>query len=254
MRLHLLHDSMNTDDGTVGALDDEIEEDDPAIDALPAEARGVIALVWSTRAESELAAAGVFSRLDAAVRARDAAPEVLALLGRAPAEETRHAAICRKVARRYGVTSESAPVPTPALPTFGQADAALNATLNVVLNCCISETVAVEFLRTCRAAAHGTTVQRALRLLLRDEMNHARVGWAHLASSQVGERERREVGAALPVLARIARAAWTKSPGPPAAEATGHGWLSDESVGELFDGVMNDVIVPGLRHVGVVPP
>jgi hypothetical protein len=230
---------------------DALDAPDPELDALSADVRAEASRVWAMRAQSELGASAVFAELTAAMKVRDAAPEVTALLAQAIVDEERHAEICRAIARRYGDTADPGLRRPQRLPQFGRASAPLNTTFNVVLNCCISETVAVEFLRTCRAEARTLTVRSALRLLLRDEVDHARAGWAHLASSQVSAAERREVSVAAPMLAGIARAAWTKSDGPPATAAAGHGWLSDEHVGELFDAVWSHVIVPGLHHVGV---
>lgn len=82
-------------------------------------------------------------------------------------------------------------------------------------------------------------------------MNHARIGWAHLASAGVSDVERRDVSRALPILVRLARAAWTASSGATPDAALGHGSVSDLRVAQIFEEVLNDVVVPGLRLVGV---
>ena len=93
--------------------------------------------------------------------------------------------------------------------------------------------------------------RRALRLLLRDEIDHARIGWAHLASAEVTSEERREVGRALPVLLRIAREAWSRGSPTTSDAATGHGWVSDARVAAIFEDVLREVLLPGFAHVGV---
>ena len=225
---------------------------DDGPDGLSPHDREAIGAIWAARAEHELGAGAVFEAIGVALGERRTAPEVRTLVARAVQDERRHSELCRRLAARYlsvEVPSPSSPAVT--LPVFGDAPTELNATLNVVLNSCISETVAVEFLRVCRAEARGPAVRDALRSLLADEMRHARLGWAHLQSSEVSSSERREVGRALPILARMARAAWTTPTLLDTPAATGHGWLDVARLGSLFDEVMSDVVVPGLAHVGV---
>jgi hypothetical protein len=234
-------------------LDGEgLNAEDAEIDALGPAARAAVAKIWMARARSEFAAATVFGELAEVARSRSTAPEVVDLLVRAAADEVNHCDVCRHVASRYLGAAASRPVVSPgALPVFGAAAPALNATLNIVLNSCINETLAAALLRECREEARGTIAKRALRILLRDEMDHARIGWAHLASAQVTDAEKRQVSAAIPALVRFAHSAWTKSSGDPSPDAVGHGWVPDERVKELFDEVLAEVIVPGFRHVGL---
>jgi hypothetical protein len=226
--------------------------EDPEIDQLDGQTREAVARIWLLRASSELTAAGVFGNLAAMARHRATACEVSDLLTRAAEDEVRHAELCRAVASRY--LREPAAHPDAAtgdLPVFGVASPALNTTLNIVLNSCINETVAAELLRECREEARGRVARRALRLLLRDEIDHARIGWAHLASAEVTPQERREVGRALPVLIRIAREAWNRGSPTTSDAATGHGWVSDARVAAIFEDVLREVLLPGFAHVGV---
>ena len=70
-------------------------------------------------------------------------------------------------------------------PRFGDAPPEANRLLHAVLNCCVNETIASAHLRATLKAAVSPLVREVIRLLLADEIDHARVGWAHLASEHV---------------------------------------------------------------------
>jgi hypothetical protein len=223
---------------------------DPEVLLLSARDRAGLARVWEWRARAELRAAGAFARLTAELVQRTRFREVQVLASRAVADEIRHAEICRKMAELYGERDVPWPeLKAEPLPQFGEALPAFNLTLNVVLSACLSETVAAELLRRCHAAAKGRAARWALRELLKDEIEHARLGWAHVAA--IDAAERLELAVALPTLIQLARQAWTAPSPVPAGLPLGHGWVDDEEVLRTFDEVLADVIRPGFAHLGV---
>jgi hypothetical protein len=212
--------------------------------------RTLIGTLWARRAQSELTSGVVFANLSAALLTRGTIPSVRFLAARAVSDELRHAEVCRQVAARY----LDAPVAFPKArrvrnPDPAQSDAALVATLHVVLNCCLNESVAMVFLRTCLEAAENDLVRAALRELMREEVDHARIGWAHLACSEVSDAERAGVGRALPRLIAETRRIWSSD--NPSEVPSGHGCLSKGEIERVLDEALADLIVPGFTHLGV---
>jgi hypothetical protein len=219
-------------------------------ETLSADERALIGALWARRAESELTSGAVFANVSAALLTRGTIPSVRFLAERAVSDELRHAEICRQVAAHY----LDAPVPFPKArpvrkPAPAESDAALVATLHVVLNCCLNESVAMVFLRTCLDTAQSDLVRTALRELMREEIDHARIGWAHLASSEVSDAERSAVGRALPRLIAETRRIWCTD--NPVAVPSGHGCLSASEIERVLDEAIADLIVPGFEHLGV---
>jgi len=226
--------------------------DEPAsvLDALsPAEREG-LSSIWLCRARAELRAAAVFARITAELVQRTSNREVQSLAARAVSDEIRHAELCRHLASFYaGADAPWPEAPPQPLPQFGDALPVFNLTLNVALTCCLSETVSAELLRQLRAEASGVRTRYVLRHLLKDEIEHARLGWAHVAT--LDEPTRHQLSIALPMLVRLAREAWTAPSLVPSGLPLGHGWLPDPRVASLFDEVIADVVLPGFAHLGV---
>src|SRR6185437_10554110 len=94
------------------------------------------------------------------------------------------------------------------------------------------------------------TAKTATRRLLRDDLNHARIGWAHLASPFVGAEERHHVGRALPTLLRLGHEGWIHEPRAPFDEPA-HGVLGPEGFPALMKKALEEIVLPGFDHVGV---
>jgi hypothetical protein len=140
----------------------------------------------------------------------------------------------------------------PDAPRFHGCTERENALLFVVLQCCLNESIAAAYLSTCLEQARGTVVRAALRALLRDEVTHSRIGWAHLASDALTDAERRVVAEAMPELLRAIRRVWLADPeGLHAAAPRGHGSLGLGEIDRVLLDTVDAVIVPGLTHVGV---
>jgi hypothetical protein len=101
-------------------------------------------------------------------------------------------------------------------------------------------------------AATAEVPREALRALLADEVQHARMGWAYLGAPALGGRRKDDIAAWLPQLFDAMRAYW-RAVGDrttPAA-ARGHGCLPLERLEELVTGALDELAVPGFAHVGI---
>jgi hypothetical protein len=119
----------------------------------------------------------------------------------------------------------------------------------VVLNCCFNESVAMVFLRTCLDQAENGLVRLALRELMREEVDHCRLGWAHLSSGAVMDADREAVARALPGFVADTRTLWLEDAGH--GIPRGHGALDAPDLERVVEEALEQLIRPGLEHCGV---
>jgi hypothetical protein len=233
------------------AIEGARESDDAVIDALAGDARERIGAEWLRRADVELTAAALSAQIARGLLLDGAAPEVLEIAAQAVVDETRHAFLCRGVAERYLGRPVRAPRSRPVEePTFGDAPPEINRLLGVVLHSCISETMATVCLHEGLQRCAAPTVRAVTQQLLEDDVRHARLGWAHLASPHVNVGARRHVARALPTLLRLGCESWA-SEDRPAEDDPAHGVLGTPGLRALTATALRDVILPGFDHVGV---
>lgn len=236
---------------TAADLAPALSGEDPTIDALEPQLRSTIGAEWQRRAEVELTAAGLSALLLRALLIDRAAPEVCELAANAVGEEMLHARICQRVAERY--LARELPWPQARQVddgVFGDAPPPINRLLSLVLHCCVNETLATVCLREGLKRAESPTVKAATRQLLQDDLNHARIGWAHLGSPFVSADAKLHVAKALPTLLRLGRDGWLDEPRAP-IDAPAHGVFGSERFPSLFQSAISDLILPGFEHVGV---
>src|SRR5690606_10324396 len=127
-----------------------------------------------------------------ALRRRGAASDLVALAERAIDDESRHEELSRVVASRFAGKELAAPARLVLeLPVHARASTELRDTLNIVGQCVFNETTASAYLeRSLEHAKDGRLAKCALRELLSDEIDHARIGWAHLAACDERTRAR----------------------------------------------------------------
>ena len=231
--------------------------DDATIDLLPAPARQAIAGHWLHRASAELGVAVAFEAFRPRLRDVGAAAVVLALADKAIDDERRHGELCARLAARYlGETAVIVPeARAGALPDFGTGDEPTEVALLALGMCCINESVASEWIRSCWQVATSPAAVAANKVHLQDEIDHARLGWAHLASDAVGPALKRTLATWAPRLVRVNVAEWKKRDAylPPEG-IPAHGHLSAVEQEEVVDAAVRDVVLPGLVHVGVMAP
>lgn len=226
--------------------------EDPAIKLLSAEAREAIADVWIGRAASEARVATSFAIVRDALREMHADDALVRLADRAVDDEHRHAELCRVVASRFAGTELEPPVALPHVyPLHPSASDALRPTLWIVGHSVLNETTASAFLQCCLEHATGTLARAALRELLSDEIDHARIGWAHLAS--LARPTRVDLGAWMPRLARANLRIWRETVRPAAAgpEVVAHAQAPAHAIDHALVAATEELIVPGCDHLGI---
>jgi hypothetical protein len=228
-----------------------LPDGDDVIDSLDASERERIGEEWLRRAQVELTAATISAQIARGLLLDGGTREVLELAARAVGDEVRHAWLCHAVAERYLGRAVDTPVSRPIdEPTFGNCPPALNRLLGLVLHSCVSETMAAVCLRNGLALCRSPTARAATRQLLQDDLNHARLGWAHLASAHVDVDSKRHVGSALPTLLRLGHESWLNEPRP-ADGNPAHGVLGRSGFRDLARTALAEIVLPGLEHVGI---
>jgi len=221
----------------------------PAADARR-DPRAAAADAWTFRCRVELEAVARFERLARRMERLGDAAELVALARRASADEARHARLCAERAAALGARPSVAPV--RALPEIAPSAASLRerALYEVVAACCISETESMAVLGALLDAARAPALRATLHALARDEVRHARLGWAYLARA----REVEFLGPLVPAMLEGSAGpdlfqAGVAEPEPGALLELGV--LPRRLKRELFERVLVEVTCPGLERLGV---
>ena len=226
--------------------------DDPSIDALDNESRRVLANSWLGRAAAERRAADIFGLVHRSLCAVGEQPSLIGLAERAIDDEHRHAAICRFVAARYAGRDVEPKHFELVPPVHEGASADLRYSLWIVGQCALNETTASAFLEACLEQSTAPLAPRRCAIaqwLPSDEIDHARIGWAHLAS--VSPERRRAIAQWLPSMIAANRREWGQAAAANDDRYAAHGYISCASLGEAIESAERDVIKPGLARVGI---
>ena len=226
--------------------------DDASIDDLSPMQRITLADVWLGRAASERRVADSFVVVRDALASLGAAEELVKLATRAIDDEMRHAELAREVASRYAREPlDHPPRLMLTIPLHAGASERVRRVLHVVGQCAFNETIASTFLEAALAEATAPLARAALRELLSDEIDHARIGWALLGSL---DREMRdEVERWLPAMAIANLRMWreTNRTYGSGAKLAEHGAPSASSVENALLLAFRDLVLPGLEHLGL---
>jgi hypothetical protein len=227
---------------------------DPALDALDEASRKQLSALWLSRAHNEFRTSSVFADLHRTLLEFGANFEILGMSAAAVSDEMRHAAICRDVATRYAGTECAVhAVSAPASPIFSVCSARVARALYAALHCSVNETLAATYLGACLAEVESTVAKTALREIIQDEVRHARIGWAVLASDQLSPADRATISNTMPVLLDVCVSEWLRDIEDefPDALCTGHGAIRHRGIASLVDDTLTNVVAPGLDHVRI---
>ena len=195
-----------------------------------------------------------FTILERDLQSSGASAIVLEMLAASIEDERRHAEQCRRLAVRYaGAEVAIGHVDAPVLPAFEGAETKTRAALRVTAMCCINETLATVWLKACFDRSVSPLARSANRLHLREEMSHARLGWAHLASPFVTPEMKRAIAARLPRLLDANVPQWyaEETADVPPEGFPDHGVLSTEETRGLILAAVAEVVLPGFDEVGI---
>lgn len=225
---------------------------------LPEELRRGLAERWLSQAATELRVARSFALVHDALVAEGADGGLIAIASRAVDDEHRHTALCLELGKRFIGTSElRIPLLPFSPPTHEAAESdELRRALHVMGQCVFNETFASAYLSAALDGATDPLAKAALRELLSDEIDHARVGWAYVLTLE--PRLRAGVRDWLFPLAYCNLREWRTAIGSAPREEDGplvaHGFPSRSAAETALVGVLRDLIVPSLREQGLRSP
>lgn len=212
--------------------------------------REAIGRAWIEHAASERAEAASLSQVAAIVLERSAPPDLHWLAVRAAADELRHAALCVRVARAYDPAHTALPRARVFAPTAVTVPAEHATSLRVLAQYCVQEALAAAYLERAYADAREPLPRAVLRLLLGDEIDHGRIGYAFAAT--LSERERAALRAPLAVLIDRCVDTWrSRARALPALSSPEHGVLAASTIERTIEEAVATLILPGLRDVGL---
>jgi len=207
--------------------------------------------VWRHREATERQAALLFARLAGDLRALGTDSALVGLARQAAEDERRHAVRCRAIVRRLGCDGEALAVRTVSSMGPPGLTPARRTLFAAVAISCVTETLSTALLLEMRGRARDDLVRRTVHEILRDEIDHARIGWAHLAT----ESRRGDVGwlaAHLPGMLRAAIRGGMDGDDPPdAADLSPYGILPRRDVLTVLEDVATSVLFPGLERYGI---
>ncbi len=222
---------------------------DPEVDALDDSQRAELVAVWLGRTAAERRVADAFEVVRDALEELDAGDELVALATRAVDDEYRHEELSRQVASRFaGRELETPPRLTLVVPEHPGAEGDLLRTLHVLGHCAMNETFASAFLETSLVSAKAPLARAAVQELLSDEIDHARLGWAHLGTLSAARR--REVSPWVLPMVRANLKMWRETPRPYSTDAAihRHGAPPAGAVEAALLGAISDLVIPGLER------
>jgi len=218
------------------------------------EIRAAAGTLWAFRAHAERDAAARFRRMTEGLDSSGALPVVIRMASDAAGDEDRHARLCAQAAARFDhpvrdVSSEEAPAMAP--PTLGLRERVL---YEVVAQCCITETLSAVYLRQMMGNTVGEPLHGMIQEVLKDEVSHSRLGWAHLASERDLGMDMSFLGPHLSdmLAGTVQEALFGPEPAEdPSLLLRPFGGLSHEERRDGFEGALAEVILPGLETHGV---
>jgi hypothetical protein len=214
-----------------------------------------LAAIWQKRGGLELRVASNFSALAVELLEHGTPPVVYELVGQAIRDEVHHAQISIEMAAKYRGDAPIWPEPEPTqIPPFSPTTGAMHATLFIIAMCCINETVACGVLEAASGQAKSPLARAALSTILADEIDHARAGWAHLASPYVTADMKEALPPWLHRLHSVKLHELVEEDGPlPGEDFASHGMLTRRRSREVVHATLVDVMFPGYRRAGIDP-
>lgn len=230
-----------------------LPEVDETIESLDEAQRAFVAATCARRAELELRGGASFALVTQALIALRAPAAVVALASRAITQELSHSEIYLHCASRYAGRELPGPEVAPIdAPEFDGAGEELRHVLHVVAMCSVNETMACEFLQLCLEQATGPLLRSALRNVLADEIDHARIGWAYLATLPPTDRRRTDLAAWILPILRLQWGGWlAQIEALPREALPEHGCPAPAEVEAAGLCAMRDLVLPGFERLGV---
>jgi len=227
----------------------EIDWTDIAKEATP-ELVETARLVWTRSAFSEYASGAAFAEIAAHLLAAKAPIDLIAAAGDFVGDEMFHAELASRVTMALGGgVALDVSFDKLVRPPVSEG-ALLRAAELVVRSCCVGEALTVPVLKQSRRSAGSRTIEAVISRILRDEAQHAELGWWFLDWAELRDGDRAFLGGVAGAAIRSFSALF----GGECARSEGLGALPCSRFdGTFLDAVANNVVAP-LAERGIVVP
>ena len=215
--------------------------------------RARVASTWAFRTRAEIEAAARFARIATELSEVGATPVVIRGAEGASADEQRHRDLCAKLAAQWGEPNALSHVPPRERIGRSEMDQRDRLLWELVAVCCISETMNVALMTRCLEVVKDDEIRSTLHELLKDEVRHARLGWAHLAAERAAGRGQ-FLGDVLPLLleASVEPGFLEGTLATPWTDALYHyGELPWAELVQIYRDTLHLVVFPGLDAAGI---
>jgi hypothetical protein len=207
---------------------------------------------WAFRTLVEREANVRFARLATELAAHGFSETIVALATKAAEDEKRHAALCLDLAIGLGV---NVPEGGWEAPRLAPRDFARRETLiyEVAAQCCVAETESMATLSTLMAAMPSSRFREAVVEIAKDEIAHARLGWAVLEALRAKDESLSFLEPYLGAMLETGGAPLFEAATPELenADLVPYGVFPHSEKRRLFEDTLDEVIVPGFTRVGI---
>jgi hypothetical protein len=206
--------------------------------------------VWTRSAFSEYASGAAFASIATHLLAAQAPIDLVAAAGDFVADEMFHAELASRVAMALGgAVPLDVRYDKLVRPPVGDRPLVRAAEL-VVRSCCVGESLTVPILKQSRRAAGSKTIEAIISRILRDEAQHAELGWWFLDWAELSDAERAHLGGVAGVTIQSFSALFERD----CSNVEGLGALPCSRFdGAFLDAVARDVVKP-LAERGIDVP
>jgi len=228
---------------------EEFDFDDIAREATPALVEAARE-VWTRSAFSEYASGAAFAEIASHLLAAKAPIDLIAAAGDFVGDEMFHAELASRVAMALGGAC-NLDVDFDKLVRPPDAEGALlRAAELVVRSCCVGESLTVPLLKQSRRIAGSPTIEGVISRILRDEAQHAELGWWFLDWADLTDTDRAYLAVVAGRTIRSFRVLFERE----CATKDGLGTLScTQFDGTFLDAIARNVVAP-LAERGIMVP
>ena len=209
------------------------------------------ARLWHARADAELQVAGRFRRIASALATTGADPAVVTMARNAATDEVRHFELCCRLVTHFGGEPPRRSEPAIVALRSDAPTERAQALYEVIAMSCVTESLSTALLMEIRDEATDLAVRDVAHEVLRDEVRHARLGWAHLPA-EAGRVDLSFLADRLPaMLAQTVADELFDDAAADDPSVVGLGSLARHDRRRIFVATMREVVLPGLARFGV---
>jgi hypothetical protein len=230
--------------------------------SLPEDLREDLASMWRARMVSEHRSCGIFNLYALDLAGAGAPAEFLSLACRAALDEVRHAELFARLAGLYSGEVETPPPGIPPMPDDPEVPIRLQVAREALHLGISSETFSAVSLVEMHTRAKDPVVKQVAAVVISDEIYHARMGWAFVASlladDPTGDVRAYLQADLIPLFDDFVSSIFGDPANLPEPSikpehfdlAVGHGYSSVREEWALYRNTLDDIWIPGLTSLG----